>query len=281
MRFSFEGRKLVIATKHQKESVIAPHLEKELGVTCFTPPDLDTDLLGTFTGELERRFDPLTTARKKCELAMRVTSCDLAVSSEGSFGAHPSIFFAHADEEILVFIDRKNNLEIVAKELSMETNFNGAKVTTSAELIEFSIKAGFPSHALILRQSKESHLNMHKGISDKALLLESFEKLRANHGSVYVETDMRALYNPTRMGVIEKATQKLVQKIKSVCPDCQTPGFGIVEVKKGLPCSLCAYPTNSTLSYLYICQVCHFTKEAQYPHGKKKEDPTYCDMCNP
>ena len=60
----FEGRKLLIATKHKKEIVIAPILEKELGVTCFVAPDLDTDELGTFTGEVERRDDPFTTARK-------------------------------------------------------------------------------------------------------------------------------------------------------------------------------------------------------------------------
>jgi len=32
----FEGRKLIIATKHQKEKVIAPIVEKALGCNCFT-----------------------------------------------------------------------------------------------------------------------------------------------------------------------------------------------------------------------------------------------------
>ena len=40
--------KVVIATKHKKEEVIAPILEKELGVICVTPIGLDTDKLGTF-----------------------------------------------------------------------------------------------------------------------------------------------------------------------------------------------------------------------------------------
>ena len=31
----FKGRNLLIATKHEKEKVIAPILEKELGVKCF------------------------------------------------------------------------------------------------------------------------------------------------------------------------------------------------------------------------------------------------------
>lgn len=48
----FGGRSLVIATRHQKEKVIAPLLEDALGVKCFTIADLNTDLLGTFSGEV-------------------------------------------------------------------------------------------------------------------------------------------------------------------------------------------------------------------------------------
>ena len=99
----FEGRRLVIATKHHKETVIAPLLEQHLGVQCFVPNDFDTDALGTFTGEVARKEDALSTARQKCLLAMQKTNCDLGIASEGSFGPHPSIFMAHADNEFLIF----------------------------------------------------------------------------------------------------------------------------------------------------------------------------------
>lgn len=52
---SFSQRKLVIATKHHKEKVIAPLIEKVLGVECFVGKNFDTDTLGTFTGEVERK----------------------------------------------------------------------------------------------------------------------------------------------------------------------------------------------------------------------------------
>ena len=89
----FQNRKLVIATKHQKEIVIAPILEKELGVICFINEDFDTDTLGTFTGEIERKLDPISTVREKCIKAMDLSNCDMGVASEGSFGPHPSLFF--------------------------------------------------------------------------------------------------------------------------------------------------------------------------------------------
>lgn len=277
----FNGRKLIIATKHQKERVIAPIFEKELGVQCFIDETFDTDTLGTFTGEIERELDPIATARRKCLLAMELNNCDLGIASEGSFGPHPSLFFVSADDEFLIFIDKKNNLEIVIRELSTHTNFNGQAIESEQELLEFADQVNFPEHALILRKSKEENSNIHKGITDLLSLKKAFASLYSKYTTVYAETDMRAMYNPTRMSVIAEASEKLVQKIKSNCTQCQTPGFGITDVKKGLKCSLCGSPTNSTLSFIYSCQKCDFTKEEMYPHKKTSEDPMYCDHCNP
>lgn len=277
----FQNRKLLIATKHKKEIVIAPILEKELGVTCFVDENFDTDILGTFTGEIERELDPISTAREKCQRAMKANNCDLGIASEGSFGPHPSLFFINADDEFLIFIDSLNKIEVIVRELSTSTNFNGKQVQSQEELFEFANQIGFPSHGIILRNSKDSNTDIHKGITDIDVLKKSFEQLNAKFNSVYAETDMRAMFNPTRMNLIEKAAQKLVQKIKSTCPQCQMPGFGITDVYNGLKCSLCGSPTKSTLSYIYTCQYCQFTKEEMYPHNKTTEDPTYCDYCNP
>ncbi len=277
----FQNRKLLIATKHQKEKVIAPILEKELGVSCFVDETFDTDTLGTFSGEVERELDPISTAREKCLRAMSANNCDLGVASEGSFGPHPSMFFVSVDDEFLIFIDTKNNIEVLVREISTSTNFNGKQVQSQKELMAFAKDIGFPTHGLILRKSKDENTDIHKGISDIEILKKSFDHFCAKYHSVYVETDMRAMYNPTRMKVIEKATDKLVQKIKSTCPNCKMPGFGITDAKSGLECSLCGSPTKAILSYIYVCQHCQFTKEEMYPHKKTSEDPIFCDVCNP
>jgi hypothetical protein len=277
----FQNRKIIIATKHQKEQVIAPILEKELGVSCFTDANFDTDDLGTFTGEVERKLDPISTAREKCLRAMKSNGCDLGIASEGSFGPHPSIFFLSADEEFLILIDTKNNLEIIVRKLSTTTNFNGKQIHSLEELMTFATDIGFPEHGIIIRKSKNENTDIQKGITDVETLKKSFEELYIKYNCIYAESDMRAMHNPTRMKVIEQATQKLVQKIKSTCPECETPGFGITEAKKGLTCNLCGSPTNSTLSYVYVCQHCKFSFEEMYPNKKNNEDPMYCDYCNP
>ncbi len=281
----FEGRTMLIATKHEKNKVIAPVFEKEFGVMCEVANEFDTDALGTFTGEIARKNDPLTTARLKCQLAMKQYNCDLAIASEGSFSPHPNSMFLAADEEFLILIDAKNDLEIAVREISTKTNFSAAEIKTEAELLEFAEKAKFPSHGLILRPAKNDFTDvtysMSSGLHNTAELKVVMKRLIKTHGSVYVETDMRAMNNPTRMEVIGNAALKLIEKIKSVCPACDTPGFSITEIKKGLPCEWCGSPTNSILSAVYSCKKCAFKKEELFPQNKEVEDPMYCDNCNP
>lgn len=255
-------------------------LERGLGVHCLVSHDLDTDRFGTFSGEIPRQDDPLQTARNKCEAAMELSGCDLAIASEGSFGVHPVAGFIPCDDELLLFIDRKNNLEIAVRELSTETNFGSATVATEGELIEFARKAGFPEHGLILRHAADN-TDLVKGITDFRTLLPVFRTYLDKAGAVTVETDMRAMFNPIRMQVIERAAARLVGKITSVCPTCSTPGFGVTEAVPGLPCGVCSSPTRSTLAYRYACTICGFSELQDYPHAKTSEDPAFCDRCNP
>jgi hypothetical protein len=113
-------------------------------------------------------------------------------------------------------LTKKNNLEIIERELSLKTNFNGTKVKTEKELTEFANSAKFSSHALILRKAKHDYTEIIKGINNWQTLTETFQLLINKYGSAYAETDMRALYNPTRMEVIETATKKLIKKINSL-----------------------------------------------------------------
>lgn len=277
----FKNRRLIIATKHKKEAVISPILEDKLGVRCFVDEEFDTDTFGTFSGEIERQQDALETIRLKCLVAMDKNNCDLAVASEGSFGPHPSLYFANADDELIMLIDKKNKVEIIAREISLETNFNAKLIRNKSELIDFAKAVHFPSHALIIKRDQNDHSFLRKGINDEALLLEYFEYCIANFGQAYIETDMRAMCNPTRMKVIESAMKKLIQNIESTCPNCNVPGFVVKEVISGLPCEVCNFPTKSTLFHSYGCSSCGLKEKKMFPHEKEFEDPMYCNQCNP
>jgi hypothetical protein len=277
----FQHRKVVIATKHGKQRVIAPLLKARLGMHPFMVRGLDTDKLGTFSGEVERIDDVVDTLRKKCRLAMELSRCDLAVASEGSFGQHPAMPFEYADDELMMMVDTSNNFEIISREVSAETNFGGSYVENEAELMKFAVKAQFPSHGLIVRNHKDAFSYMLKGIVDQKRLVDAFYECKSRFGSVYLETDMRAMYNPCRMKVIARAAEKLISRVLSQCPSCAMPGFGVAEYRQGLPCEQCGLATSSILCAVYTCTHCKFKKEEIFPNGKNAEDPMYCNYCNP
>lgn len=277
----FNHRSLLIVTKHQKEKVIAPLFEKTFNLKSKVSENFDTDSLGTFSGEIERVNDPITTLRDKCLLAMELEGFDLAVANEGSFGPHPQLFFAPVDHELAIFIDKKNSIEIIASEISMNTNFGGRLVNSYDDLLNFASDAKFPTHAMILRKEEHFKEDIFKGITTSEMLFDAYSTLFQKYGSVFAETDMRAMYNPSRMLVIEKVFEKLISKINSHCPICNTIGFDIVEVKKGLPCSQCGFKTRSVLAHRYQCKKCNHFEERLHPNGIFTEDPMNCDICNP
>jgi hypothetical protein len=214
-------------------------------------------------------------------LARKKDKFDLVLASEGSFGSHPQLFFIKANEEILLLKDYQNKIEITVNEIFTETNFDAQTLSSEQELVEFAQKVQFPSHGLILRPSKDNFTEMTKGIIDWQTLKNVFHTIHNKYGYVYVETDMRAMYNPTRMKMIRKTTQKLLEKVKNLCPFCQTPGFAITGFHSGLPCRVCGLPTRSIKTVILSCQKCLYSSEQLYRENQTTEDPMYCDFCNP
>jgi hypothetical protein len=92
---------------------------------------------------------------------------------------------------------------------------------------------------------------------------------------------MRAMHNPPRMKQIELLTQKLIDKIKVLCPSCEMPGYGVSTISPGLPCQICETPTSSVLKHVLRCESCLFQEEKYFPNVRETEDPTFCPACNP
>lgn len=277
----FENRTLFIATKHEKEKVIKPIFEKGLKVRCLSSTELDTDQLGTFSGEVDRLLSPLETLNAKVELGHVHSGIDLVVATEGSFGPNPYLPFCAAHDELILLKDFKHQVCYTARILSTETNFNSKQILDRTELTEFCQQVGFPEHGLILRNDTHSFKYFMKGIQHWETLFEAYEKCVEKYGTVFVETDMRAMFNPLRMEQIKQVTQKLVDKIHVKCPACSMPGFDVVSIVPGLPCQICATPTESILKKIKGCSFCDHQEILEFPNGRKYEDPTFCPLCNP
>jgi hypothetical protein len=278
----FSGRTASIASMHKKHEVIAPVLSEDLNVNSFWDFDIDTDVLGTFSGEVERKNNPKSTAIEKCKLGLEMSGLDLGIATEASFGPHPSIPWVGAHQEIVVLVDVKNDLIISESILTLDTNFNHRWVGSESELLTFLEHCKFPSHGVILiGQSNNERKEIVKNLNKETDVLDCFRSMLKRNLVISAETDMRAMNNPTRMRIIEDATRKLCQKANSICPNCGMNGFGDFEFVSGLPCFNCQLPTGAPMSKRIRCVKCQFEVEEKFPFGKTNEDPMYCNFCNP
>lgn len=277
----FKGERCALATMHGKEVAISPIMVDRLGLEVFVPPALDTDRFGTFSGEIQRVGTPMDAALRKCRAAIEATGERFALASEGSFGPHPSYFFLPSDSELLVLYDALNDRSIIAHHLTLETNFSASEITNLPDLEAFAVRAKFPRHALILRKAQDETEGMVKGIMDAEVLKEKAHGILERHGRLFVETDMRAMNNPTRMKAIAKCTELLAEKCLSLCPKCSAPGYWESRYEPGLPCCQCGMPTESALAAIMECQACGHIETKKFPNGKKCCDPQYCNYCNP
>ncbi|GET43336.1 DUF6671 family protein [Microseira wollei] len=281
----FSNRVGVLATMHQKQRVMAPILSRELGITVLVPENFDTDRFGTFTRDIKRAGSQVEAARFKAIAAIEVTGEAIAFASEGTFGPHPQLPGLSLNREIVIFIDKKHEIEIIGQSACLETNFNSKTVQNIAQAYAFAKQVGFPEHGLVVMVNKpaENQPQIIKGIVSDEQLIEAVTLglSQSRDGSVQIETDMRAHYNPTRMKNIEKATLDLIGKVNQLCPQCSWPGFDLVDRKIGLPCAVCSFPTEMTLAVIYQCKKCGLAEEKLFPEGRETADPARCSYCNP
>ena len=280
----YNNRVAILATMHNKEKVISPLLKEHLGINLIVPQGLNTDVFGTFTREIKRPDTQIITARLKAKKALEMDDEKIAIASEGSFAPHPLIPYIYANREIIIFLDQENDLEIIGEVFSMETNFNHQTISSLEEAEEFGEKVGFPEHGLVISfdNISKGKTEFIKGITSKENLIKSVETaIKNTNGKFHIETDMRAMYNPTRMKNIALATQDLINKINSLCPQCHTPGFMINQKIPGLPCELCHQPTSLIKAVIFQCQKCNFTQQQLFPNNQEFADPSLCEYCNP
>jgi len=278
------GRVSVLTTKHGKQRAVARPLRAALGLIVTLPEEIDTDLLGTFTGEVERAGTPRDVAISKARLGMRASGIPLGLASEGSFGPHPLIPVLACDHEILAFVDDDQEITVVESLLTENTNFGHCTARTLIDLAALMKQAQFPSHALIVRPNDGIKPGfMFKGIADPETLEDAVNRCAAASadGMAHVETDMRAHVNPTRQKAIRRVAFRLARRLASPCPSCGAPGWGRTRVEKGLPCQACGTPTELVRQQIFGCPRCNHTDVRPRSDGWQYAEEGQCPYCNP
>ncbi|WP_163726306.1 DUF6671 family protein [Mycolicibacterium psychrotolerans] len=266
------GVAVAVGTRHFKQRQLASAFTDVLGARLVVPDDLDTDLFGTFSGEVARTASALVTARRKARLGMCVTGLRHGVASEASYG--PA-----GHEEILLFVDDVRGIEVC------ETHWEAAEYAVShrvrsIEELPASVTDALSAQAVIVRPS-DSHDDIVKGVNDIACLRSAISSAarHAGNGMAVVEPDLRAHHNPRRQRVLARLGYRLAHRLATSCPDCGAPGFGRVRSVAGLPCAACGSPTRLPLYDEHACCSCAYRSFVEILSAGA--DPGRCDYCNP
>jgi len=265
-------------TKHDKAKLVSKHFNEILAMQV-QEVFVDTDVFGTFSGEIERVGTPFETAVKKARVGIKTTGNPFALASEGSVGPDPVFGFINANIETMVFVDDELDIQIHETIKSNEI-LAFTTTTTKNNLEEFLKKADFPNHALIVKPNNGQ--GAVKGIRDLIELEEAIKKSRdaSSDGEAIIESDLRAMCSPSRQKNISAVALKLVQRLSKTCTDCQTPGWGLKSFIRGVECSECGeFSADAIKQEVLGCFKCEYTALGAVINVTL--DPARCMSCNP
>ena len=281
MRSAYAGERIAMLTQHGKERVLAPVLEPALGCTIVRVDGFDTDRLGTFTREIPRPGSQRDAALRKARLGIELSVLPVGLASEGGFGPDPFIGMLPWNVEMLVLVDERWGIEVTATAQAPGRSAHLRSADWPA-VEAFARREGFPDHALVMRPHDQDDPRMRKGIATWQALETAFHACAAASPErcVFVEHDLRAFANPTRMANIGNAAHDLLQRLSSRCPACGAPGYWVTHRTPGLPCRECGTPTRLPAGETLGCLKCSHVEHrpAGDPRGA---DPQHCDQCNP
>ncbi|MEP7210173.1 MAG: DUF6671 family protein [Alphaproteobacteria bacterium] len=292
MSGTYRGATAALATMHGKERAIAPAMRTCLGLKVITPPDLNTDALGTFTGEIPRIGTMREVAISKARLGMRSSGLSIGIASEGSFGPHPHIPFLRAGLELMVLVDDERDMIITESLISEDVIHDEKIVGNVSELASFVARVKFPTHALVVGPNLTASpwWKLHperaraiKGIVAYDRLVEAVDRASriSEDGQARVTVDLRAHMNPTRMQAIGRLASLLAIRVATKCPVCRAPGFGRAAPAPGLSCVNCGEESIIPRGDIWRCVACAHEREvARLPHREFAE-PGECPCCNP
>ncbi|MBW4033751.1 MAG: hypothetical protein HIU88_14005 [Acidobacteria bacterium] len=275
----YQGRTVTFATMHGKEQLAAEPFRQMLGARVTTPNGLNTDLLGTFAGDIPRTLSPIDAARVKARLGMHIDNTALGLASEGTFAATPNSPGLVENTELLLFIDDVRQIEVVEISRVMSPLAGPRPISDMDAGLEFATRIGFPRQGIVLATSDDDGPTWRKDLGTAAELTCALDKLFDTKNEVTIQPDYRAHACPTRAEHLRSLAERLAERLARPCPGCAAPGWGPTASEPGLPCRDCGEPTALAAATVEGCARCSY--QVRTPVAARRASPEWCERCNP
>lgn len=277
----YTNRRIGLATLHEKERAFGPPFRRLLGAEIVVAPKVDTDTLGTFSGEIPRKDELVETALVKAEMAFATLDVDCAIASEGSYGPIENVPLRSGGVEIMAFVDRKHGVRMVETMLTHRTNWRMWRFRPGDPLVPVAAKSlHFPDYGVFVMKNSDYSQPV-KGLQtvDDIVSAVDREARRSDDGLALMIADMRAHRNPTRMKVLRALGSKLARRLARLCPKCGAPGWGHIDSRRGLPCGGCGQPTHYVHFEIDGCHACGHAVARPRADGLTAAPKLACQPC--
>lgn len=156
-----------------------------------------------------REEDVVSRARQKCDVVIERLGdkVEFVIATEGAILFDSRVPFPRRHLEVIYFIDRPHGFHLHMSRSSTLTNYARGEVRSLEDLFAFAKQAKFPSHSLLIGPNccscaREYPVQVNR-YDDLVEAFTSSMSLSPDR-SVWVETDMRAWANPSRMRIIRE-----------------------------------------------------------------------------
>ncbi|QLI82986.1 hypothetical protein HZU75_16475 [Chitinibacter fontanus] len=275
----YEGRLVVVASRHDKAAAIARPMHKLLGVQLWSPPDLDTDQFGTFSGDVPRPGTPIEMLRAKIALCRRLFPNPIMLASEGAYSQHPIFPSLGLAQEWMMWDDADNGLVLIEHKTRITPFYYATRLESSEQLAPQLERCGWPKLAVTLHAA-DLNVPSFKGLRATAEIEHALAHLQGlGAQQIQLATDMRAHLHPPRQRTLRHLAARLARRVRTACPQCQQLGFGARFCETGLACSDCNTPSQQLKMRGVRCEHCGYGHASWQASGYA--DPYYCTYCNP
>ncbi len=286
---SYTGRPVAIATRHGKAAALGP-VFAAAGLH-LVPVEVDTDRLGTFTGEVPRAGSLFETATAKARLGAEASGLALNLASEGDFAPDASGLVV-VQREAVALVDTETGLVLVGRAAGFAPWVRSWTVAAGDDLDALAGQVDLARHRLVVRPEPGRDAAADRrpsggslgagtttGIDGLTGLREAVRRAAELAPRVRVETDLRSHVCPMRHTVMVEAAEDLLRRLHTTCPGCHRPGFGPEERTGGAPCADCATTTDVPSHVVERCPSCDHVETRRV--GPPTADPARCPACNP
>ena len=270
---------IVLATQHGKEGLIAPVFNEVLAWR-IDGVAIDTDQFGTFSGDTPRPDSPEKTALVKARAGMAHAGAARGLASEGSIGPDPRMPLITTDQELIVYVD--DDLGFTLSQWHHSADIVAYRHTVSADTSfeEVTRLADLPRHAVIITNDGDQVVWVRKGLRTIDEVMAAVEQCQQDTGrAAVISTDYRAMVCPSRQAVITECARLLAQRLATPCPQCASPGWGVVDVLTGVPCEGCG--TNVAEARRGDVWGCVLCAHRVATITTNSVEPSRCPRCNP